>query len=65
MLKDNSDTSRPEFRMLFSVGVVKEAADGVVDITIWGEANSVMDVACYDIHRRLKTFETETIYARL
>uniref|UniRef100_A0AAV1V887 DUF3638 domain-containing protein n=1 Tax=Peronospora matthiolae TaxID=2874970 RepID=A0AAV1V887_9STRA len=65
MLKDSSDTSRPELRLLLPVGVVKEAADGVVDITICGEASRVMDVACYDIHRRLKTFETETIYARL
>ncbi|OWZ16492.1 hypothetical protein PHMEG_0009705 [Phytophthora megakarya] len=64
-LQDTSDTSRPELRMLLPVGPVKESSDGLVDISISNEASCLVDVVCYDVHRRLKTFETETVSARL
>ncbi|CAH0519298.1 unnamed protein product [Peronospora belbahrii] len=64
-LKDKSDISRPELRMLVPLGLVEESSDGMVDIRIDSNASTQLDVACYDIHRRLKTFETETIGARL
>ncbi|UIZ28931.1 hypothetical protein KXD40_007205 [Peronospora effusa] len=64
-LKDKSDTSRSESRMLVPLGAVIESSDGMVDIEISSKAGSQIDVACYEIHRRLKTFETETIGARL
>lgn len=64
-LQDKSDTARPVIRMLLPVGFVEEAWDGMVDINIPTEADSFVDVACYDVHRRLKTFEAETSSARL
>ncbi|GMF56711.1 unnamed protein product [Phytophthora fragariaefolia] len=64
-LNDKSDTSRAVFRMLLPVGIVEESSEGMVVIRTPSEASSVIDVVCYDIHRRLKTFETETISARL
>ncbi|KAE9143708.1 hypothetical protein PF005_g12395 [Phytophthora fragariae] len=64
-LKDKSDTSRPAFRVLLPVGSVDESSEGMVAISTPSEAGKFVDVACYDVHRRLKTFETETISARL
>ncbi|KAG3110347.1 hypothetical protein PI125_g10077 [Phytophthora idaei] len=64
-LEDKSDTTRPELRMLLPVGSVQEASDGMVDIAMPYKADSRVDFVCYDVHRRLKTFETETIGARL
>ncbi|KAG3120863.1 hypothetical protein PI124_g826 [Phytophthora idaei] len=64
-LQDKSDTARPKLRMLLPVGSVREDSEGMVDTTIPDEADSLVDVACYDVHRRLKTLETETISARL
>ncbi|RQM14524.1 hypothetical protein DD237_003146 [Peronospora effusa] len=64
-LHNTTDTSRQETRMLVPLGAVIESSDGMVDIEIPSEAGSRIDVVCYDIHRRLKTFETETIGARL
>ncbi|EGZ11162.1 hypothetical protein PHYSODRAFT_337908 [Phytophthora sojae] len=62
-LKDISDTSRAVYRILLPVGPVEEK--GMVVISTSTQADTHVDVACYDIHRRLKTFETETISARL
>ncbi|RAW42037.1 hypothetical protein PC110_g1789 [Phytophthora cactorum] len=64
-LQDKSDTARPKLRMLLPVGSMREDSEGMVDITIPDEADSLVVVACYDVHRRLKTLETETISARL
>nr|KAE8935407.1 hypothetical protein PF009_g14649 [Phytophthora fragariae] len=64
-LQDESDTSRPELRMLLPVGSVVDSSEGKVDVSIPPEADSLVAVVCYDVHRRLKTFETETIGARL
>ncbi|KAG3026700.1 hypothetical protein PC121_g3879 [Phytophthora cactorum] len=64
-LQDKSDSVRPELRMLLPVGSVEESSDEMVDIIIPGKADSMVEVHCYDVHRRLKTFETETIGARL
>ncbi|EGZ11143.1 hypothetical protein PHYSODRAFT_520653 [Phytophthora sojae] len=64
-LQDKSDTSRPEVRMLLPVGPVVETPQGLVDISVPSEADSLVGVVCYDVHRRLRTFETETIGARL
>ncbi|KAE9035103.1 hypothetical protein PR002_g7757 [Phytophthora rubi] len=64
-LEDKSDTSRPELRMLLPVGSVVDLSEGMVDVSIPPEADSLVAVVCYDVHRRLKTFETETIGARL
>ncbi|KAL4150964.1 hypothetical protein PRNP1_010350 [Phytophthora ramorum] len=64
-LKDRSDTSRPELRMLLPVGSVGDSSEDIVDISLPSEADCTIGVACYDLHRRLKTFETETICARL
>ncbi|KAI9981767.1 hypothetical protein PInf_009537 [Phytophthora infestans] len=63
-LQDKSHTAQSELRMLLPVGGVGES-DGTVEITISKTADSRVDVHCYDVHRRLKTFETETIAARL
>ncbi|KAG3032414.1 hypothetical protein PC119_g5712 [Phytophthora cactorum] len=60
-LQDKSDTARPKLRMLLPVGSMREDSEGMVDITIPDEADSLVVVACYDVHRRLKTLETETI----
>ncbi|KAI9912488.1 hypothetical protein PsorP6_005450 [Peronosclerospora sorghi] len=65
MLQDRTDTSRSEVRVLVPVGSVQESTEGMIDIAIPGKATDDVDVACYDIHRRLKTLETETIAARL
>ncbi|KAG6972331.1 hypothetical protein JG687_00001494, partial [Phytophthora cactorum] len=62
-LQDKSDSVRPELRMLLPVGSVEESSDEMVDIIIPGKADSMVEVHCYDVHRRLKTFETETIVA--
>ncbi|KAL7995271.1 hypothetical protein Plhal703r1_c46g0147961 [Plasmopara halstedii] len=64
-LQDESDTARPELRMLVPVGSVKESDVGTVDILLPTEAGSHVEVHYYDVHRRLKTFQTETIGARL
>ncbi|KAE9292554.1 hypothetical protein PF001_g18668 [Phytophthora fragariae] len=64
-LQDKSDTSRPELRLLLPVGNVVELSCGMVDIQIPTEDESNIDIACFDEHRRLKVFETETISARL
>ncbi|ETK77423.1 hypothetical protein L915_16303 [Phytophthora nicotianae] len=64
-LQDKSDTARSELRLLLPVGFVEESSDGMVDIIIPNTADSRVEVHCYDVHRRLKTFETETIGARL
>ncbi|GMF14764.1 unnamed protein product [Phytophthora lilii] len=64
-LQDHTDTSRPELRMLVPVGPVVESTEAMVDIEFSSDPDGVVDVACYDVHRRLKTFETETIGARL
>ncbi|KAF4030961.1 hypothetical protein GN244_ATG17233 [Phytophthora infestans] len=37
----------------------------MVDISLPFEPDSRVDTVCYDVHRRLRTFETETISARL
>ncbi|KAI9910358.1 hypothetical protein PsorP6_010207 [Peronosclerospora sorghi] len=65
MLRDRTDPTRSEVRLLVPVGSVEESFDGMIDVDISSSATSLIDVACYDIHRRLKTFETETIGARL
>eukprot|EP00644_Phytophthora_capsici_P009382 jgi/Phyca11/543907/estExt2_Genewise1Plus.C_PHYCAscaffold_130295 len=49
-LQDNTDITRSELRMLLPVGT---------------EAGSRMEVFSYDVHRRLRIFETETVGARL
>lgn len=51
--------------MLLPIGAVVESGSGVIDIDIPSDADSTVDIACYDMHRRLKVFETETISARL
>ncbi|CAI5746923.1 unnamed protein product [Peronospora destructor] len=56
-LKDKSDTSQSETRMLVPLGPVEESSDGMVDIKIPSEASSRMDVACYDMHRRWTELE--------
>ncbi|KAI9918934.1 hypothetical protein PsorP6_011514 [Peronosclerospora sorghi] len=64
-LRDKTDPTQSETRVLVPVGSVEESFDGMIDIGIPCKASNLIDVACYDIHRRLKTFETETIGARL
>ncbi|CAI5741646.1 unnamed protein product [Hyaloperonospora brassicae] len=63
--QDRLDTTRPELRMLLPIGSVHDARNGMVDIESPGTADSSIGVACFDVHRRLKTFETETISSRL
>ncbi|KAG1697926.1 hypothetical protein DVH05_015410 [Phytophthora capsici] len=63
-LQDNTDITRSELRMLLPVGTVKDT-DGMVDVCISKEAGSRMEVFSYDVHRRLRIFETETVGARL
>ncbi|EEY58354.1 uncharacterized protein PITG_01010 [Phytophthora infestans T30-4] len=64
-LSDKADITRPEVRILLPVGSVVETSDGMVDISLPFEPDSRVDTVCYDVHRRLRTFETETISARL
>ncbi|ETM50394.1 hypothetical protein L914_05578, partial [Phytophthora nicotianae] len=53
-LKDKSDTTRPEVRMLLPVGSVNEGSDGMVDIVMPCEPDSRVEVVWYDMHRRLR-----------
>ncbi|KAK1946350.1 hypothetical protein P3T76_001903 [Phytophthora citrophthora] len=63
-LQDQSDITRSELRMLLPVGTVEDS-DDMVDICISQEAGSRVEAYSYDVHRRLRTFETETVGARL
>lgn len=64
-LHDKSDTSGPELRLVLPVGSVVESSDGMIDVEVPTHHDSKIDIACFDEHRRLKEFETETISARL
>ncbi|POM69331.1 Hypothetical protein PHPALM_14391 [Phytophthora palmivora] len=64
-LQDEANTSRPDVRMLLPVGSVVKSVKGIIDVEIPIQPDSHVNIACYNHHRRMKVFQTESISARL
>lgn len=58
--------AKPKTRLLIPFGeVIKNATAGMVDVAISESPSAKLEVAVFDVHRRLQTLSTESITSRL